>query len=83
MREFGLAVPWHFHLIDVEALALGALAGRGVPVEVPFRSDELAARLGVPVWASASVRHTAVGDAVLAMDVFDAVVASGRVGGVS
>ena len=80
LGDVGLAVPWHFHLIDVEALALGALAALGKPLGIPFKSDEVAAALGANCPEG---RHTAVGDALFAMEVFDAVEWLGLSGGAS
>jgi hypothetical protein len=89
MRANGICPSWHYHLIDIEALAVGYLnglhaRGRGgradavangdVPVP-PWKSDDLAAALGVTV--SDEDRHTALGDARWAMHVYDAVMVHG------
>lgn len=85
LRAHGQAPAWHYHLIDVEALAAGALAGirmmdldpdggstgprpTGAP---PWRSDDLAAAFGVET--PADVRHTAMGDTLMALRVYAAV----------
>ncbi|QBI19327.1 hypothetical protein ER308_07070 [Egibacter rhizosphaerae] len=68
LRDWGQAPAWHYHLIDVEAMAVGYLNGRadcGEPMPdlpLPWRSDDLARACGVePV--SDDERHTALGDA--------------------
>jgi DNA polymerase III epsilon subunit-like protein len=98
MREHGICPSWHYHLIDVEALAVGFLNGRrarqneivdGYPLEnngepapglvrwndpvtsLPWKSDDLSAKLGVTV--SDEDRHTALGDARWARAIYDAV----------
>lgn len=63
---------WHYHLVDVEALAVGYLAGLGVDIAPPWNSDDLTERLGVVVPVD-DVRHTALGDARWAMAIYDAV----------
>lgn len=80
-RRHRLAPSWHYHLIDVEALALGYLAGTGSTVRPPWRSDDLKVPLAAAVpeehragiTGSDETRHTAVGDARWAMAVYDAV----------
>lgn len=64
---------WHYHLIDVEAVAIGALAARGVNPPLPWKSDDLSAALGVSV--SDEDRHTALGDARWAMRLYEAATA--------
>lgn len=81
MRAHGICPSWHYHLIDVEALAVGWLNGNATsfghkdrPLEVavpPWKSDDLSAALGVTV--SEEGRHTAHGDARWARDLYDAV----------
>jgi hypothetical protein len=80
LTAFGFAVPWHYHLIDVENLAVGYLAGRashgdldaGLAIPfLPWKSDDLAAALGVTI--TEDERHTARGDARWAMRIYDAV----------
>jgi hypothetical protein len=81
-----ISPSWHYHLIDVEALAVGALShsaafGRssagskreltGSITALPWKSDDLSAALGVTV--SDEDRHTALGDARWAMRIYDAV----------
>lgn len=66
----GRPVPWHYHLIDVEAVAVGALMAAGEPQPLPWRSAELSERLGVPVPEGT---HDALVDARWARDVLCAV----------
>lgn len=66
--------PWHHHLIDVEAMALGWLAARKKALpELPWSSDDLSRSCGVEPPAE-SERHTALGDARWAMRWYDAMV---------
>lgn len=78
LRRHGL--PWtaHYHLCDVENLAVGFLAAQSVTrgafypeVRPPWDSDKLAGALGVKLGDDA--RHTALGDARWARDMYDAV----------
>ena len=69
LREEGLMPAWHHHLIDVEALAVGFLAGTATP---PWKSDDLAKAIGVEP-AADNERHTALGDARWAMRIYDRV----------
>lgn len=74
LREHGLTPAWHYHLVDIENLAVGYLAGKGQPIAPPWKSDELTELLGLPAVPEAE-RHTALGDARWAMRVYDAVMA--------
>lgn len=71
-----LEPPWHYHLLDVPAVALGVLVGRGAvglaEPRIPWRSDDLAFASGLP--QTDHVRHTAMGDARWAMDWWDVLV---------
>lgn len=84
LRQYGYEPGWHYHLIDVENLAVGFLAGeihaeqiygmnprRALP-RLPWDSDELSLRVGVEP-AAEGERHTAMGDARWAMRVYDKV----------
>jgi len=72
--------PWHYHLIDVENLAVGYLAaeepgctdpdGKRLIVP-PFDSDMLSFAVGVN--ADNFERHTAMGDVRWAMAIYDAI----------
>lgn len=66
----------HYHLIDVETLAVGFLAGRGEPIAPPWSSDDLSAALGVTPPGD-DERHTALGDARWAQRLYDAVMSGG------
>lgn len=88
MRAHGICPSWHYHLTCVEVLASGWLNRHAAVLEnreatldeatrlrilatPPWKSDDLCAALGVAV--SEEDRHTALGDARLAMRVYDAV----------
>lgn len=76
LRRAGLSAQWHYHLVDIEALALGYLAGlnreyltlrhpteRRPPMQdevVAWKSDELSRQIGVD--PADFSRHTAEGD---------------------
>lgn len=75
-RRFGLEPPrWHYHLIDVETMAVGWLHGRydrdltddygnpaWVDIDLPWKSDDLSRWCGVEP-PTEDERHTALGDA--------------------
>lgn len=63
LRKNGACPGWHYHLIDVEALAAGALG-----LEPPWDSDELNGLLGIVV----DGKHTAAGDVAWAVAMYDA-----------
>lgn len=67
LRANGACPDWHYHLVDVEALAAGKLGWRP-----PWKSDELGLAVGVRP-PSDEERHTALGDAKWARDIYDAV----------
>lgn len=84
LRRYGFEPGWHYHLIDVENLAVGFLAGeihaeqiyglnprRSVP-GLPWDSDELSRRVGIDPPGEGE-RHTAMGDARWAMRLYDAI----------
>lgn len=89
LRAHGLIPAWHYHLIDVEALAVGWIAHKAKTIReqqpeirlepwptLPWKSDDLGRALGLdPV--PDDERHTALGDARWAMRVYDAVMADG------
>lgn len=81
MREHGIAPSWHYHLIDVEALAVGFLsAGDNLaenPILLPWSSDELTSRLGLAPVPDED-RHTAIGDARWARAIYDRVTGGGN-----
>lgn len=63
----GYLPGWHYHLVDVEALAAGRL---GYPP--PWDSEELSRDVGVE--PAEFARHTAIGDARWARALYDAVI---------
>jgi DNA polymerase III epsilon subunit-like protein len=82
MRRHGACPTWHYHIIDVEALAAGWLAAghdwdEGPPspfgdkARPPWDSSELSAAVGVD--PEKFDRHTAMGDAQWARAIYDAV----------
>jgi hypothetical protein len=76
LRENGLTPAWHYHLIDIENLAVGYLNGRGAgAMHPPWSSDAITAALGLPP-VDEKERHTALGDARWAMHVYDTVLAA-------
>ena len=73
LRESELTPAWHYHLIDVEALTVGYLHGKGwTEFALPWKSDDLTAALGLDPIPEGE-RHTALGDARWAMRIYDAV----------
>jgi DNA polymerase III epsilon subunit-like protein len=80
LRRHQFVPAWHYHLIDVEALAVGWIHGSGrVPniehqlgVTLPWKSDDLSRACGVEP-ATDDERHTALGDARWAMRLYDAI----------
>lgn len=85
LRRFGLTPGWHYHLIDVENLAVGYLWGqhgwrpesqqtkRDVRelVSLPWNSNDLSSLVGVD--PEQFDRHTALGDAKWARAIYDAI----------
>ena len=71
-KRVGLELPrWHYHLIDVEALAIGFLAAKGTRFDLPWDSDDLSRAVGVePLEA----RHEALYDALWAKQIYETVV---------
>lgn len=75
LRENGECPGWHYHLIDVEALAVGFLCGTGpatTSTELPWKSEELSHRVGVD--PAGFEKHTALGDARWAKALYEAVI---------
>lgn len=73
LRTHEQAATWHYHLVDVETLAAGALR-----MPPPWGFDDLLAAFGL-VYDEAD-RHTALGDARMVRDLYDAVLAGHRAG---
>lgn len=83
LRRNGQAPAWHYHLIDVEALAVGYLHGRPanalttdydplpVVTRLPWDSEAVSRAVGVD--PKAFDRHTALGDARWARAIYEAV----------
>ena len=76
LADFDLTPPWHYHLIDVENLAVGYLAARGELMAPPWKSDELSRAIGVD--PEKFERHTAMGDVSWVMAQYDAVMGGAR-----
>jgi hypothetical protein len=68
--QYDLGWPMHYHLICAENVALGALAARGHAFRAPYNSTAISEALGLDV--SVYERHTALGDAMWARDLYDA-----------
>lgn len=79
----GFVPPWHYHLIDVEILAVGFLRGKAewdggqwkswhAPDELmpPWKSEDLSRALGVD--PDQFPKHTALGDALWAKAIYEA-----------
>jgi hypothetical protein len=91
LRRHRLAPAWHYHLVDVENLAVGYLAAKlsrtdvsdqaraelGDMVMPPWSSEELSRMCGVDP-AGEDERHTALGDAKWAMRLYDAIVTAAQ-----
>ena len=74
LRRNGRIESWHYHLVDVEALAVGYLASATDGTEAlapPWNSSDLTAALGLHV--DESEKHTALGDARWAKAIYEAV----------
>jgi DNA polymerase III epsilon subunit-like protein len=66
MRAHGICPSWHYHLVDVETLAAGKLG-----MAPPWDFDSLLKTFGLGYVESD--RHTALGDARMVRDLYDAV----------
>ena len=67
LRDNGQCEAWHYHLVDVEALVAGKLC-----LAPPWDSSALAEAIGVE---RLDGKHTAIGDARWARDIYRAVFA--------
>jgi hypothetical protein len=76
LRAYGHKPGWHYHLIDVENLAVGWLAASGIPIDLPWNSDVISAACGVEV--PVDERHTAMGDASWARAIYDKIMGGAR-----
>ena len=85
LRRNGSEPGWHYHLIDVENLAVGYVRGRWENAEdrrgmddpagvlsLPWDSDELSRACGLEPPGDGE-RHTALGDARWALRLYDAI----------
>jgi DNA polymerase III epsilon subunit-like protein len=70
MRKNGICPSWHYHLVDVETLAAGALK-----MPPPWDFDKVLAAYGLTY--DEADRHTALGDARMARDLYDAILGGG------
>lgn len=66
LRGKGICPAWHYHLIDVETLAAGALK-----LPPPWSFDSILDAYGLAY--DEKDRHTALGDTRMARDLYDAV----------
>ena len=76
LHRHGCVPKWHYHVIDVKALAKGWLLGRHPKVpgmNPPWSTDDLAR--GLHLSPEGFDRHTALGDARLAKAMYEAVMA--------
>jgi hypothetical protein len=76
LRANGACPEWHYHLIDVEALAVGWIAGadqEAARLALPWKSDDLSRAIGVEP-PSDEERHTALGDARWAKAIYEKIV---------
>lgn len=82
LRSFKQCPGWHYHLVDVEALAAGYLAALALEIDCdpeprlaiatpPWNSSELSRHVGVD--PDLYPKHTALGDAQWAKAIYDAV----------
>lgn len=75
LRPAHIPEPWHYHLIDVENLIVGFLAGRSMLMQPPWKSDDLSRAVGVD--PEQFDRHTAMGDVLWVKAQYDAVMREG------
>jgi len=66
MRANGICPSWHYHLVDVETLAAGAMK-----LTPPWSFDSILAAYGLAY--DEADRHTALGDARMVRDLYDAI----------
>jgi len=73
--------PWHYHLMDVECLSLGFLAGANDKnkgfheLDLPIKSDSLFKAMDIA--SAGKDKHTAIGDARKAKEVFEHIFGEG------
>lgn len=78
MRREHVLSSWHYHLIDVENLAVGWLAAHKKLMPPPWKSDELSRAIGVD--PEQFQRHTAMGDVEWVRAQYDAVMGVPKAG---
>lgn len=72
VRKNGHAPTWHYHLIDIEPMAIGYLYGLGMErPSLPWNSNDLSRMIGVN--PDDYDRHTAAGDVHWAIAMFEAI----------
>ena len=74
-RQLGVD-GWHYHLIDIENLAVGYLAGRGTILPPPWNSDDLSRAVGID--PGQFRRHEAMADAEWARAIYDHIITTGK-----
>jgi len=73
LRANGLVPSWHYHLVDVENLAIGWLAARGTVIAPPYNSKDILELLELPPVPEDAL-HTAMGDVRhIVMPIYDLV----------
>lgn len=73
LRANGACPEWHYHLIDVEALAVGYLHGKGTDYATTLPWDSAMLSRWVGVDPDIYDKHTALGDAQWAKDIYETV----------
>lgn len=85
--EYGVRESWHYHMIDVETLAIGCLATRkmegvwvppNLSIVPPWSTTDLAKAIGIDVGDHQFEKHTALGDARWAKAIYERVMGSPR-----
>ena len=62
LRDNGQCPGWHYHIIDIEAMVAGYLMGKGIVVDLPYKSDQLSREIGILPEKFEAGKHTALGD---------------------
>jgi DNA polymerase III epsilon subunit-like protein len=76
LRGNGIVPDWHYHPLDVPAVAIGWLAARGELIPRPRKSDALSRAVGVN--PDHYQRHTALGDVLWCRALHDAMLSEVR-----
>jgi|WetSurMetagenome_2_1015567.scaffolds.fasta_scaffold56279_2 hypothetical protein len=69
MAEYGILYSAHYQTVDVTQLAVGYLAGEGRSIAPPYDTSQVSDTIGV-IPNAAGLKHTAIGDAMWAYEVF-------------